>query len=78
MENKFTVLGVDFDMATARELFKRTVEYLRGEALGTVEAVTKEMLIQGQEDEKDNDYEDVCFLCHRPERRQIVTLLMLM
>ncbi len=52
MENKFTVLGVDFDMATARELFKRTVEYLRGEALGTVEAVTKEMLIQGQEDEK--------------------------
>ena len=58
MENKFTVLGVDFDMATARELFKRTVEYLRGEALGTVEAVTKEMLIQGQEDEK--NMEGVC------------------
>ncbi len=31
---------------------------------------------QGQEDEKDNDYEDVCFLCHRPESKmgKLITL----
>lgn len=52
MEDKFTVLGVDFSVATARELFKRTMEYMQSETLSTVEAVTREMLIQGQEDEK--------------------------
>ncbi len=52
MENKFTVLGVDFDVATAREMFMRTVEFMQGETLGTVEAVTRDMLISGQVDEK--------------------------
>ncbi len=40
------------------------------------EVEVEETKDQGQEDEKDNDYEDVCFLCHRPESKmgKLITL----
>lgn len=56
MEDKYTVLGVDFFVATARELFRRTIEYMQSETLSTVEAVTEDMLIRGQEDEAWQDW----------------------
>lgn len=51
MGKKVTVLGVDLSAVTAREMLAQTVQYMRNETLNTVEVVTKEMLIQCQENE---------------------------
>lgn len=51
MENKVTVLGVDLSAVSAREMLAQTVRYMQNETVNTVEVVTKEMLIQCQENE---------------------------
>ena len=50
METKMNVLGVEFRIGTVKNLLSGTLEYLYDETVNTVEIITMEMLIQGQDD----------------------------
>lgn len=49
MENKMDIFGIRIDALTAKDTLKKIVQYMESERLSTVEAVTLELLVQGQD-----------------------------
>lgn len=49
MDNKINILGVELDRLTAKAAMKQMMQYMEGESVSTVEMVTLEMLMQGQD-----------------------------
>lgn len=49
MENKIDIFGIDIDALTAKDTLKRIVQFMESETVSTVEIVTLELLVQGQD-----------------------------
>lgn len=49
MNEKINIFGVELDAITAKAAMKEIMQYLEGETISTVEIVTLEMLMQGQD-----------------------------
>ena len=49
MENKIEIFDIAIDALTAKDTLKKIVQYMRSETLSTVEVVTLELLVQGQD-----------------------------
>ena len=52
MENKIDIFEIDIDALTAKDTLKRIVQFMESETVSTVEIVTLELLVQGQDDPK--------------------------
>lgn len=50
MENKIDIFEIDIDALTAKDTLKRIVQFMDSETVSTVEIVTLELLVQGQDD----------------------------
>ena len=50
MENKIDIFEIDIDALTAKDTLKRIVQFMESETVNTVEIVTLELLVQGQDD----------------------------
>ncbi len=49
MENRMEILDLEIDTLTAKEILKRIVQFMEYETVSTVEIVSLELLMQGQE-----------------------------
>lgn len=49
MENRINIFGIEIDALTAKDTLKKIVQYMESETVSTVELVTLELLVQGQE-----------------------------
>ena len=50
MENKIDIFEIDIDALTAKDTLKRIVQFMESETVNTVEIVTLELLVHGQDD----------------------------
>lgn len=50
MENRIDIFDIGIDAMTAKDSLKKIVQFMEGGTLNTVEVVTLELLVQGQED----------------------------
>lgn len=50
MENKIDIFEIDIDALTAKDTLKRIVQFMESETVSTVEILTLELLVQGQDD----------------------------
>lgn len=49
MESKIDIFDIGIDALTAKDTLKKIVQYMKSETLSTVEVVTLELLVQGQD-----------------------------
>lgn len=49
MEKKITIFDIELDELGAKDAMKQVMQYMEGETISTVEVITMEMLIQGQD-----------------------------
>ncbi len=49
MENRIDIFDIEIDALTAKDTLKRIVQFMESETVSTVEIVTLELLVQGQE-----------------------------
>lgn len=49
MENRIDIFDIGIDALTAKDTLKKIVQYMKGGTLSTVEVVTLELLVQGQD-----------------------------
>lgn len=49
MESKIKIFDIELDKISPKEAMKRAMQYMEGESVSTIEIVTMEMLMQGQE-----------------------------
>lgn len=49
MENKIDIFGIEIDALTAKDTLKKIVQFMNSETVSTVEIVTLELLVQGQD-----------------------------
>lgn len=49
MEKKINIFDIELDELCAKDAMKQVMQYIEGETISTVEVITMEMLIQGQE-----------------------------
>lgn len=52
MENRIDIFDIEIDALTAKDTLKKIVQYMKSETLSTVEVVTLELLVQGQDNPK--------------------------